>query len=260
MTPQTLDSDFSDTVRAELGAIGTRASRLERRQRRSRLAVAGALALGVAAATTGAALTVGGFPGSTTVTRAGDDVTVEQTGTATIELGRGEGANTVILDVTCLGDRGSIHVPTTSGFEQDADGSVHTQVTSATWNCAEVSRTVHISDGYLADGATSITITADPGTRWKAVARYGQATTSDWGVNANGQTFGEPNGRNGFPDLQGVQASNGRIGWALTRDMNVFHACGDAIPVYESDGTTVIGEFVFGDPGACPTATPVPTP
>src|SRR4051794_23624569 len=111
MNDPDLDPGFAAAVRAELTAIGTKKSRLQSHQRRTRLAVAGIIAVAVAA-TTGAAVVVNSFPGTTTVAPVGKAVAVTHTGTATIDLGPAtNGANTVILDVTCISATGSISVP-----------------------------------------------------------------------------------------------------------------------------------------------------
>ena len=268
---ETLDPEFADAVRNELTAIGTKRSLLQRHQRHVRLAAAAAIAVVVAAVTTGAALVASGYPGSTTVAPLGSAVTVTRTGTSTIELGPNpSGANTVIIDVTCVSPTGAIAVDTTSGFSVDASGTPHIEKTTGGWNCATRTTTVHIKDGYLAPGGTSITVTADPGTTWTAVARYGSATTRPFEVNAHGQTYGEPNGVYGMPDLQGAQATNGKVGYVYTKPFNSFMGCG-YLPVYDSDGTTVIGQFSIGidpvtgvrgpecDSSASPAPVPSPT-
>jgi hypothetical protein len=242
----TLDPVFSDAVRDELAAIGTKRSLLQRHQRRVRIAAAAVIAVAVAGVTTGAAVVVSAYPGSTTVAPLGAAVTVTRTGTSTIDLGaNSDNANTVIIDVTCVSRTGSIQVPTTSGFSVDASGTPSIDQTTTQWDCAQRSATVHIKDGYLAPGGTSITVTADAGTTWTAVARYGSASTQPFAVNAHGQTYGEPNGVYGNPDLQGAQATNGKIGYIYTKAFSSFRGCG-YLPVYDSDGTTVIGEFSIG--------------
>ncbi|TPW77719.1 hypothetical protein [Schumannella soli] len=248
MTSPTLEPRFASAVRDELTAIGTRSSLLERRQRRSRLLTAGAIAVGVVAATTGAGLVAATAPGSTTVAPSGDAVTVTRTGTSTIELGPRNGANAVILDVTCVSDHGAISVPTSGGLSFDADGTTAASPGTTEWDCAETTAVVHIPTGYAADGSASITVTADPGTEWEATARWGVSTTSDWGVNSEGQTYGEPNALRGYPDLVPVRASNGRDGFAYSKDFIRPHSCGDSLPVYAVNGTTVVGEFPFGEP------------
>ena len=258
-----LDSGFADAVRSELIAIGTRSSLLQRHQRRVRLAVAGVVAAGIALGTTGAALVITGIPGTTTVTALGDALVVTRTGTSTIELGpAAAGATSVIIDVTCASRSGAISVPSTNGFSQDASGTVTPSVGTTDWDCAVRSTTVRIRDGYLAPGTTSITVTADPGTTWTAKIQYASSTTSPFGINAHGQTFGADNSVNGEPDLQGAQATNGKVGYIVSKDFRAFHGCG-YLPVYESDGTTVIGEFSIGmdenGVSQCITASPTPT-
>ncbi|WP_025157831.1 hypothetical protein [Leifsonia aquatica] len=245
MNDSELDPGFAAAVRAELASVGTATSGLQRRQRRTRMVAAGIIAI-AAVATTGGAIVITTFPGTTTVAPIGAAVDVIRTGTATIELGPAiTGANTVIIDVTCISDAGTISVPSTNGFSQDASGTVTPMVGSSEWDCGTRSTTVHITDGFLAPGSTSITVTADPGTTWKALARYGGATTSAWGVNAHGQTYGAPNGTNGFPDLQGAQATNGKLGFIYVKEFGAFTGIG-CINVYESDGSTVIGRFGIG--------------
>jgi hypothetical protein len=245
MNDPDLEPGFAATVRAELAAIGTKKSRLQRHQRRTRLAVAGIIVL-AAAATTGAAIMVNSFPGGTTVAPRGEAVTVTRTGTATIDLGpASDGANTVIIDVTCVSDTGTISVPSTNGFSQDAAGKTTPMVGMTWWDCAKRSTTVHFKDGFLAPGSTSITVTADPGTTWKAIAQYGGSTTSSFAVNAHGQTYGAPNAKYGFPDLQGAQATNGELGFIYVKEFGAFEGTG-CINVYKSDGTTVIGKFGIG--------------
>jgi hypothetical protein len=247
-TTSNSDSDFSGAVRAELVAIGTKKSWLQRRQRHGRVAAGVVIMIAVAGATTGAVIVVNNLPGSTSVAPVGSIVTVTHTGTATIDLGPAvKGANSVILDVTCIGDTGTLSVPATPGAVQDGSGKVVDSMPEmAGWDCATRSSTVHIDDGYLSPGGTSITVTADPGTTWKAVAQYGSSTTSTWGTNANGKTFGVPNKQNGMPDLEGAKATNGKLGYIYTKELGAFRGTG-YINVYESDGTTVIGKFRIGE-------------
>lgn len=83
------------------------------------------------------------------------------------------------------------------------------------------------------------------------------------GTNEHGQTYGTlPDGPNDpTPDLVRVVATNGQTGYC--RDKDTLGPCprdaeantkaclrGYTIPVYESDGTTQIGEFVVGGPGS----------
>ncbi len=239
----TMDRVFADAVERELTAIGTGRSRLQRHQRRARAAVISVGSLALVGALTGAAVVVvQGLPGETTVTPLEGTVTGAYTGTAEIDLGPvPEGADRVILDITCS-EGGKIEVATRAGQGATEGG--------AYWDCSDPVRenkTVHIRDGALpANGGTSITVTADPGTPWTVVARYGTSETSEWGVNARGETYGVPND-DGVPDLVSAQATNGEIGY--TRNSEMFDFEGEGfIRVYESDGETVIGWFPIGDP------------
>jgi hypothetical protein len=247
-TTPTLDPEFARAIRDELVAIGTKKSRLQRHQRRTRALAIGVAVVAVAGATTGAAVATN-LGGLTTTTAAGTPVSPAVSG-----------ANTVIVDVSCVSGTGKVSLPTNPGVVQDIrTGKIipngYKSPATAEFDCGTLTRTVHVTDGYLPAGSTSITITADPGTTWKATVQYGTATTTDWGVNANGQTYGAINNKNGMPDLQSVQATNGAIGYAFTKQMLENHKDGDTINVYESDGTTVIGKFHFGDPS---TAAPTP--
>lgn len=237
----TLDPVFAAGIERELMAIGTGRSRLRRRQRTMRVATIAGGSLALAGVLTGAAL-LGGLPGQTTVTPFGETVSGSYTGTADVDLGQAPaGADRVILDITCT-DGGDIEVPTKPG--------AGTSAAAVTWNCSDPVRedkTVRIKDGLLpADGSTSITVTADPGTQWTVVARYGSSTTKPWGVNAKGESYGVPND-NGVPDLVAAQATNGKVGYTRMTEQFAFKGEG-YIKVYESDGETQIGWFPIGDP------------
>jgi hypothetical protein len=256
-TGSDLNPAFADAVRAELAAIGTAKSRLQRHQRHTRLVTAGIGVIAVIGVTTGAAVVINSFPGSTQVAALGSAVSTSHTGTATIDLGPAPAdANSIVLDVTCISDKGNISIPSTPGVAQDASGKVvGTGMEMIGWDCAKSSTAVHISDGYLAPGSTSITVTADAGTSWKADARYGNTTVTPWGINAHGQTFGDSNKKDGVPDLLGALGTNGKVGFINSKELDSFEGTG-YINVYESDGTTVIGKFPIG----LDSQLPVPVP
>ena len=237
----TLDRTFADGIERELAAIGTHRSRLQRHQRRVRAVSVTAGSLALVGALTGAALVaVYGLPGTTEVTPFPEEVSGSHVGTAEIELGPvPEGADRVILDITCS-EGGKIEVALRGGSGGDG----------VFWDCSDPIRenkTTHIRDGRLpGPGGTSITVTADPGTPWSVVARYGSSETSAWGVNDRGETYGVPND-DGVPDLSSAQATNGAIGYIRQTELLAFEGEG-YIDVYESDGETVIGKFPIGDP------------
>ena len=239
MSTTEMNPDFARAVRTELTAIGTKGSRLQRHQQRTRALALGIGLIGLAGATTGAAVVVNNLPGTTTVTSLGNIATATHTGTASIDLGPAPAhAATVVVDLTCLGNVGKVSLAT--------DPSIGSEGDSVEVDCALTRRTAHIDDALLpAAGTTSIIITATPGTEWKAVAQYASSYITAWGVNAHGQTYGVDNGR-GMPDLQAAQATNGRQGYILTKQL--LHCDGEGdIPVYESDGSTVIGQFHIGN-------------
>jgi hypothetical protein len=109
----------------------------------------------------------------------------------------------------------------------------------------------------IAPGQDSTTITATPSARWRLVATYASVTTTAWGVNASGQTYGIQN-QQGIPDLVAVIATNHRSGYVYANQLftpppetpSQAVAQNNAPPrtltVYESDGETPIGEFVAG--------------
>jgi hypothetical protein len=246
-----MDAELTRSVRAELTAIGTDRSRLRQQQRRGRALAVSLGAAALVAATTGAAIVVSALPGTTTVAPLGTAVTATHTGTATLDLGSAPAqAGAVIIDLTCLNGRGAVGVDTIA--PAGSTGS------ATSVDCTVRSTPVHVTDGLLPTaGSTTITITADSDTRWTATARYASSATSEWGVNANGQTYGVPNPR-GVPDLTAAFATNGKLGYVVDRELTSFEGEG-SINVYESDGTTVIGEFRI-EIGAAVPVTPPPVP
>lgn len=238
MNTTTLSRSVADAIENELAALGTVDSRLQRSQRHTRrvAAVLGTVA-GAAMLTGGAVLAIG-FPGETTTTPIGTVVSGTYTGTASVDVGAAPAdAGAVILDVTCVHGGGIILVPLNG---RNAD--------TVSLDCGVRAGTTHIIDGKLPDpGSTSITITADPGTEWTVTAQYATTSTTEWGVNENGQTYGVAN-HNGLPDLSPALATNGKVGYIVNRDLFSFRDGEEGtINVYEDDGITVIGQFFVGN-------------
>jgi hypothetical protein len=104
-------------------------------------------------------------------------------------------------------------------------------------------------------GQHATIIRAGDGQRWRLTATYAQVSTSDWGVNGNGQTYGVAND-DGTPDLIAAIATNGKTGYVYARDLEqpapTTLQTGTppgptrTIPVYTSDGHTEIGQFLIG--------------
>jgi hypothetical protein len=232
-----MNTSFARGVRAELTAIGSKNSRLQRNQRRTRTLATGVGALILVGTTTGAAIVITHLPGSTSVETLGSIVTATHTGSASIDLGPAPAdATVVVIDITCVSDEGEVGLQTVPS--EDTGGAA-----GSSMRCG-VAKDMHVDDGLLpAAGSTSINIVADEGTTWTATAQYGSSDTTAWGTNANGQTYGVPN-VHGSPDLTSALATNGKQGYLFASDLLALDGPG-SVNVYKSDGETVIGEFVI---------------
>jgi hypothetical protein len=241
--PAEMDPAFAAGLRTAL-VEHVHAAPVARRRRRARIGLGlflGAALAGGGVATAQALLTP---PGGEEVRRLGEPVTVTHTGTATVDLGpRPEGADHIELKLTCL----------TAGMFTFPDGA------AVGCDDADVDRDGNFA-GYeveLLPGEHMTRITTEPGSRWTLTATYANVRTTDWGVNDTGHTYGASNDR-GDPDLVPVFATNGRTGYAYNRDLNEPSptspkeavAWSNAplvtvhIPVYQSDGKTLVGEFL----------------
>ncbi|HEY5224913.1 MAG TPA: peptidase M56 family protein [Microbacteriaceae bacterium] len=252
-----MDPVFSEALRAKLveQADGARVSRPRARKHRRLWLGAGVFAglcvLGGAGAMATGLLPL---PGAPAVTQLGAPVTETHFGSATVELGAAPSdATDVSVTFTCL-SAGTFAFPNGAALTcSDSDASSRTGVT--TYNVA------------LAPGEHAVTIQTGTSSRWRITAEYVNRTATNWKVNAGGQTYGIQNG-NGTPDLITAQATNGREGYVKKTELEAadgttasesFTSPADAvqwqethagktvsIPVYTSDGTTVIGSFVVG--------------
>ncbi len=205
----------------------------------------------------GVALATGLFslPGDPIDTQLGSVVVATRTGTATIDVGTPPvGATDISLALTCL---------TAGSFRIFPNGSFTTcNATDLSQPSAErtASEVVPISPGV-----DTVTIETSSSASWTLQAAYVNRVSTAWGVNANGQTYGVSNA-NGTPDLVSVVIDDGtKFGYVTKSDLNC--ASGDqvntraqalawdeasqtrnvSIPVYESDGVTIIGTFTDGN-------------
>lgn len=240
MNTATMDPVFAAAVERELATLGDGKSRLERRQRRTRtlsLLVGGIALVG---AITGAAAVVTQLPGTTTTTPLNSSVSVTRTGTATIDLGPAPAhASAVILHIQCL-STGQIRFATLPQGPDQGPSSVEMPCTGTKPTPTNSNHTTAKDVMLPPAGSTSITVTATPGTKWTATASYASQAISPWKVNAHGQTYGVDN-KNGEPDLQAAQATNGKLGYIYTKD--IFNPDRQPPTVYASDGTTVLGHL-----------------
>lgn len=251
-----MTAQMSDTFAFELWrALVQHVNAEPVRQRRTRwrwIAGVGAAALlfgGGAVAAAGGLITL---PGANVTDHLASPISFEHTGSAEVELGAPpKGANAIELTLTCL----------TAGTFTYADGAAQI--------CSEAD-VGHANPGFslpLAQGQHTTTISTADTSRWRLTATYSHVRTTEWGINANGQTYGVSN-EIGVPDLIAVIASNGKTGYAFAADLD--HVAGGSprspeealamqkeragktfsVPVYKSDGRTLIGEFVMTAPTA----------
>lgn len=193
------------------------------------------------------------LPGATTAVELSEPVAVTASGTSTVGLGaRPRGATAAKVSVVCL-TPGRIEYPDGASVECDGPSSEEEIADPASSNYALLD---------LAPGQTSLTFRATEDVEWKVVATYVRTETSAWGVNAKGETFGvQRNGKS--PDLIAVVTTDGRQGYAYAEDLDarwpVPTSPADAlaqqqadegqersVPVYESDGETLIGVYTGG--------------
>lgn len=194
----------------------------------------------------------GPLPGETKVIDLSEPVEVTAAGTSTVNLGpRPDLATAVNVSVVCL-TAGRIVYPT--GAFQECDGPARE---------SEIAdpRSANYALIDLASEQTSLMFEAKEDVGWKVVANYVRTSTSEWGVNAKGETFGvQRNGRS--PDLIAVYTTDGQQGYAYVKDLDgplpptspadalVWQEANEgktrSVPVYESDGETLIGEFITG--------------
>jgi hypothetical protein len=189
-------------------------------------------------------------PGADIVTQVAAASEGVHTGTQTIDLGPApEGATHISTELTCL-SAGTLYWEDGASMGCGAD---------------DIDSWPALYTMPLKPGQHSIEIrTSAPKVRYRLTATYVNQTPTEWAVNENGDTYGVEN-EQGAPDLVSVFATNGKVGYAYTEELNEANgssaeftspaealAWQDArrgksfsVPVYESDGETVIGEFVI---------------
>jgi len=211
--------------------------------------------LGVTLVAGGVALASGVFslPGAPVDSALGNVITATRTGTATIDIGAPPATATdVSLALTCH-SVGTFYFP--NGSSQSCDA-------------ADMSRPSILPRASevvpLTAGVDTVTITTSPNATWTLQAMYVNQVTTPWGINASGETYGVLN-QNGTPDLVAVTINQGSThGYVKESELNCAGG-GDvkspaeavawdrgsqnrnvSIPVYESDGVTVVGTFTVG--------------
>jgi hypothetical protein len=248
-----MDPVFTSALREVLVATVKDTPRVRRRWRwRLRAGVF----VGLTLVGGGVALAAGVFspPGAPINTPLGTVVSAVRTGTATIDLGAPPaGATDLSLALTCL-TVGTFDFPDGSSMSCDASDMSQPPV-----------RRQSIGIVPLSPGVDTVTISTSANASWSLQVTYVNQVTTSWGVNASGETYGVQN-QNGTPDLIAVVIDQGKTqGYVESSELNCASG-GDveslaqaskwdkdsqnrnvSIPVYESDGTTVIGIFIVGN-------------
>lgn len=253
MNTPPLDDAFHSTLRKALVArVNESAVAKKRRNLLWWLGVgvfAGAGLIGGAAA---AGILV--LPGGDVVTSLSSPVVETHTGTAVVELGPvPTGVTHVAVELTCL---------TSGSFMVDDGATLFCGASDIGTGAARSSFSVP-----LASGAHTVGISTDATASWALMATYVNQTVTDWATNEHGESYGIQNA-SGSPDLIAVIATNGKPGYARSTDLHeangtkaarTFASSEEAlawqethqeavssVPVYETDGRTLVGDFDIG--------------
>lgn len=198
------------------------------------------------------------LPGADRVTPLSDPRVHEGEGTQTVDLGVVPGRATAIASSLVCRTPGRIKRP---------DGSAMI--------CGASDVGEERPPGLLDIGSLSrpseYVVTAKPGVEWTLITYFVRTETTAWGVNPKGETFGVEND-SGEPDLIAVMATNGKRGYLYADELDSATG-GDVsnpkeakewmegwphepvvLNVYESDGETVVGQFVTGSTSGLATA------
>lgn len=207
-------------------------------------------------------------PGSPVIAVLGDPITIAFDGATTVALTdrpadathvRVTVAPTVATDANAAAG-GSISFGTEDGGNSP----------SLNWTASDIAAGVDLSTWYdfPLDGTVSALYLTSEGAPAVASLQYLTHVPTDIEVNANGDSYGIAGSTQGEPDLIRVMATNGEEGYVYRTELEEadgtaaargFTSPDDAlawqkenagvvhlIPVYRSDGTTLIGEFQVG--------------
>ncbi|MFJ5958000.1 peptidase M56 family protein [Paenarthrobacter sp. NPDC092416] len=257
-----VDERFSQALRSEL-VSRVEKTRTGRSWGNSRWGLgagvfAGAVLVGGAGAAAAGLLTI---PGAPVITPLGSPVTVSYSGPATVRFGAApEGAKSIRVKLTCL----------TTGswaFESGATSTCKSQDLKGPGKVTQFQIPI-------VPGKESTTINTQAQSQWQVTWTFVDEEPTPWATNAHGETYGAQNDK-GLPQLVAVKATNGRPGYVYNAELEdatgmtaalSFKTREEAlawqeqrkgrkiaIPVYESDGKTVVGEFVISNDDEGPT-------
>ena len=192
------------------------------------------------------------LPGRDEIFPVGEPITIHGQGTQKLDLGTPPpNANGIEYHITCetLGDFTLSENGPRISCNRVPDSMSVIQALTEKDTC---------TNHHMASTDTALALQAEDNSHWTVVARFVTIVPTSWGINAAGQTYGAENCA-GTPTLVGVEASNGVEGYVYSADLTSWEpanpeeaALGNpnpgecSVPVYASDGVTVLGEFVFG--------------
>jgi hypothetical protein len=209
MMMTSMDEPFAAALRDVLVEQVQGAGNPSRGSSRSRRWIAWAV-LVLAAGGGGIAYATGAWttqPGGDRVTVLASPVIAAGAGTQTVDLGASpRGATAITISFTCL----------TAGNFTFADGA---DVQCDRADVGRRSPPVATSTLPIAHGRNSTTITTTPHARWRVIATYALVTTTAWGINASGQTYGVQN-QHGIPDLVAVITTDHRSGYVYADQLD----------------------------------------
>lgn len=177
-----------------------------------------------------------GLPGAQVETSLSAPVELGTTGRAVAVLGDApKGANALHFEFTCTSP--GTYIIDNAGVVLSCDkADVGTTISGLTTVNA-------VTDGSLA-------VSADAKGKWELRAWYVQTKATPLAKNANGETYGVNDGVN-IPDLVHVSLDDGTQGYIRQKEVDAVEAQGDSrkfeVPVYQSDGKTVIGTFTWAN-------------
>lgn len=260
ITPPPSDSDVRESVDRVGARLFVRLRKRQRHPRRRRvlLGIGGFTLAAVLVGGGGAVAGVWHLPGQPIDAVTSGWTTIEGTGPTVVDLGTAPAGSTWLsLRFSC---QSAGHLELTLG----GGTSVGTDCTAAM--AADDWSSSGSPTFALEPGDPELTVTADPGMRWSTDYRFLARQWSPWKTNARGQTYGVSN-ELGDPDLRAVEDLDGNIAYIESKvdrewpsdaptngssqaeydAYNAKHANDvRSIPAYESDGVTVIGEWVTG--------------
>lgn len=180
-------------------------------------------------------LTVSNDPGGMSMERLGEPLRTTGSGAQTLSLGERPSEATAIHVVLACVTSGQFGV--VGGYEFECTGQRETPTVPAGSGVFLLEQT----------DLSTVTVEANAGAQWQIEASYVRTEVAEWGVNANGQTFGFPN-ENGTPDLVQVpKVVDGQPGFVYADQLEDAAAApergGAFIPMYAADGQTQIGEY-----------------